>query len=332
MNRRVLGSTGLQISEIGIGTWQLADDPGCWVGADLQESLRSLYRYVELGGNFIDTAWVYGYSETDNRHRSHELIGKFLRESKVRDQVIIASKVAPKNLLWPAGRDIPVSEVFPPAWIEAGVDQTLKDLGTDHVDLMQFHVWQDDFVRDDSWKKTIQKITAAGKVRFWGISVNDYQPDNCLATLDTGLISTVQFIFNIFHQLPTEKLLPYAKKHQIGLIARVPLDEGGLTGKFGLTTKFAPGDFRARYFRSERLPELVRRTAALKSLLGTQAGSLSELALKFILAFPEISTVIPGMRKVAYVDANLAASTSEKLSPELLRELKHHSWERNFYL
>jgi len=256
MQYRTLGKTSLKVSEVGIGTWQLADDPDCWVGTDLSESLKSLYKFVELGGNFVDTAWGYGYSESDGRHRSEELIGKFLLESNKRDQLIIASKVPPKNWTWPAFRGVPISEIFPPEWITKCVDDSLTSLGLETIDLMQFHVWQDDFVNNDDWKKnwtwpafrgvpiseifppewitkcvddslaslgletidlmqfhvwqddfadnddwktTIQKITQAGKVKYWGISVNDYQPSNCLKTLDTGLISTIQFIFNIFH-------------------------------------------------------------------------------------------------------------------------------------
>jgi aryl-alcohol dehydrogenase-like predicted oxidoreductase len=327
---RSLGKTKLKVAEVGIGTWQLANDPNCWVGADLKESLKSLYRYAEVGGNFIDTAWIYGYSHTDGHHRSHELIGKFLKESKKRNRLIIASKVPPKNMHWPAKSGIPISEVFPNNWIEKCVDDTLKDLNTDYLDLMQFHVWQDDFVKNDGWKKTIQKITKSGKVQFWGISINNYQPENCLKALDTGLIDTIQFIFNVFHQKPREKLLPYAQKHHIGLIARVPLDEGGLTGKFTVDTKFDHGDFRQHFFQPSRLPELVKRTTALKKFLDKNE-TLAQFALRYILSFPAVSTVIPGMRKVSYVDSNTSVSDGKKLSSRLLDELKSHTWERDFY-
>lgn len=323
MHYRTLGKTNLKVSEIGIGTWQLADDPNCWVGADLEESLKSLYRYVELGGNFIDTAWIYGYSDKDGRHRSHELIAKYFKESKSRDKVILASKVPPKDMNWPAKDNVSIQDVFPSDWIEKCVDDSLTSLQVDHLDLMQFHVWQDYFVNDDHWKNTISKITKDGKVRFWGISVNDYQPENCLKTLDTGLIDTIQFIFNIFHQKPTEKLLPYAAKNNIGLIARVPLDEGGLTGKFTADTRFANGDFRQHFFSPDRLKELVNRTQNLKPL--------PELALKYILSFSAVSTVIPGMRKVAYVDQNMAVSDGNYLSAKELDALKSSAWERNFY-
>src|SRR3990167_2000099 len=243
MKYRTLGKTGLKVSEVGMGTWQLANDPGIWVGSDLKESIKALYKFVELGGNFIDTAWIYGYSRSrPKRHPSEELVGKFLKESGQRDKLIIATKVPPKNCKWPAWKGIPISEVFPNKYIERCVDDSLRSLGVDAIDLMQFHVWQDDFVDEDGWKETIRKIMKSGKVKNWGISINDYQPTNCFRAIDTALISTIQFIFNIFHQRPTEKLLPYAKKKNIGLIARVPLDEGGLTGTFTEDTVFEKGD------------------------------------------------------------------------------------------
>lgn len=331
MKYRTLGKTGLKVSEIGMGTWQLANDPGCWVGADLKESLRSLYRYTELGGNFIDTAWIYGYSDNKpERHPSEELIGNFLKESKLRDKLVIASKIPGKNMLWPARRGVPISEVFPDTWIERCVDDSLRSLGVETIDLMQFHVWQDYFVEEDGWKKTTEKITKAGKVRFWGISANDYQPSNCIKALDTGLISTVQLIFNVFHQLPITRLFPYARKHNIGLIARVPLDEGSLTGTFTEDTKFEDGDFRQYFFNKDRLPEVLTRVDNLKTLLNGEAGTMPELALRFILSFPEISTTIPGLRRVKNVEQNTTVSDGRKLSGSLLNELKKYAWERNF--
>ena len=332
MNYRTLGKTGLKVAEVGFGTWQIANDPDSWVGADINESIRSLRSYVEQGGNFIDTAWIYGYSsKKPNEHPSEELIGQFLKESGKQDEIIVASKIPPKNFKWPAWQGTPISEVFPNDHIEKCVDDSLRSLGVESIDLMQFHVWQDDFVKEDGWKQTIEKLTKAGKVKHWGISINDYQPSNCLKTLDTGLISTIQFIFNIFHQRPAEKLLPYAKEHNIGLIARVPLDEGGLAGTFTPETVFEEGDLRKEYFGGDRFPELLKRTDALKDLMGDEAQTLAELSLRYILSFDEISTVIPGMRKVKNVDANVALSDGRKLSPALMVKITAHAWERNFY-
>lgn len=332
MNYRVLGKTGLKVSEIGYGAWQLANDPGSWVGADQNESLKSLHKFVELGGNFIDTAWAYGYSDKfPDRHPSEELVGKFLKESGKKGQIIVATKIPPKNWKWPAWKGIQISEVFPNNHIEKCVDDSLESLGLEVLDLVQFHVWQDDFTEEYGWKDTVQKLTKAGKVKYWGISINDYQPSNCLKTLDTGLISTVQFIFNIFHQKPTEKLLPHAKKNNVGLIARVPLDEGGLAGNFTFDTKFEEGDLRKDYFKDERLSELVKRTDELKKIMNDETETLAELSLRYILSFDEISSVIPGMRKTSNVEKNAAVSDGTKLSQKLMSELSNHSWERNFY-
>ena len=264
MNYRKFGKTNLKVAEVGIGTWQLANDPEIWVGGDLDESLKALHKYVELGGNFIDTAWVYGVADEQITPTSEGLIGKYLKESGKRDSIIIASKVAPKNWKWPALKKNPFDEVFPTEHVEKLVHESLTRLGVETIDLMQFHVWQDDWANIDEWKKVTEKLTKEGKVKYWGISVNDYQPSNCLKTLDTGLIDTIQFIFNIFHQKPTEKLFPYAKKNNIGLIARVPLDEGGLCGKWEKGHKFEKGDFRNDYFSDERLDELISKTPAKK--------------------------------------------------------------------
>ena len=207
MKYRTLGKTGLKVSEVGMGTWQLAGKPWGWDAPDESESMKALYRFVELGGNFIDTAWVYGRvdepGDEAGKHCSGELIGEFIKQSGNRDKLIIASKIPGKNRKWPAWYGVPISEVFPKGYIEEMVDSSLKSLGIETLDLMQFHVWQDQFAEEDDWKEEIQNITKKGKVKHWGISINDHQPSNCLKTLDTGLIETVQFIFNIFHQKPT---------------------------------------------------------------------------------------------------------------------------------
>lgn len=334
MNYRTLGKTGLKVSEIGMGTWQLAGDPGAWVWArsDAEESLKSLYKFTDLGGNFIDTAWIYGYNdEKPSEHPSEELIGKFLKDSGRRAKVIIATKVPPKNFQWPAYQGVQIKDVFPKEHIENCVDDSLKSLGVDSIDVMQFHVWQDYFADDDEWKKTVEKITESGKVKFWGLSINDYQPSNCIKTLDTGLISTIQLIFNLFHQRPVERLFPYAKKNNIGLIARVPLDEGGLTGKLNSQSKFVEGDFRNEYFTKERLVKLEKKLKELEKIMTDETQSVLELNMRFILSFDEISTVIPGIRKVNHAISNTSFSDGRKLTDKLMEKLKAYSWERNFY-
>lgn len=334
MKYRSLGKTGLKVAEVGMGTWQLSGKPWGWEEPDENESLRALQRYVELGGNFIDTAWVYGRhedNEKEGRLAGEEFIGKYLKETGLRKKVIIATKIPGKNRKWPARKGVPISDVFPPEYIIEMTESSLRNLQADTIDLMQFHVWQDDFVNDDGWKEATAKLTQAGKVKHWGISINDYQPSNCLKTLDTGLISTVQCIFNIFHQKPTEQLLPFVKRNNIGLIARVPLDEGGLTGKLTLESRFTD-PLHSVYFSKDRLQEVVPRVEKLQNLLGKEARTLPELALRFLLSFDEVSTVIPGTRKVKYVEDNTSVSDGRKLTPQLMQELKKHAWERNFYV
>lgn len=333
MNYRKLGGTCFNISEIGYGTWQIANDPSMWTGADLVESESCLKEFVNQGGNFIDTAWIYGWSsEYPGRHPSEELVGAFIKKNNFKDKIIVATKIPPKNMKWPAWKGIPVSEVFPADHIEKCVDDSLRSLGLETIDLMQFHVWQDDFIVSEELKEVMQIIAKKGKVRYWGISVNDYQPTNCLEALATGLFSSVQTIFNIFHQKPAQELFPYAAKHNIGIIARVPLDEGGLSGKFTKDTIFAEGDFRSRYFTRERLKELSFHIERLKDICKRHnVGSVAELAFRFILSHPQVSTTIPGMRRMAHLKENMAISEKGVLSESILTELTQEVWERNFY-
>jgi len=324
MKHRILGKTGIKVSEVGYGAWGIGK--GMWKGAKDKESLRALKTAIDLGLNFIDTALVYG--ENDNHH-SEKLIGQFINTIPSDKEIFIASKINPKNRAWPAIKGVPIEDVFPKDWIYEAVDLSLSNLGIESLDLMQFHVWQDDFVETNYWKEAIQDITKQGKVKHWGISINDYQPENCLNTLETGLISTIQFIFNIFHQKPKENLLPYAKKNNIGLIARVPLDEGGLTGKITPDTHF--DDWRDDFFKGDRKKEVAERVESIMKAAGIEGDPMAELALRWVLYHPEVSTVIPGMRTVEHVKKNCAISEKGPLSPTLMKELEMHSWERNFY-
>lgn len=326
MKYRVLGKTGFKISEVGFGAWGIGG--GMWGSAMLEDSLKTLHRAYDLGVNFYDTAWVYGDQKTRNG-QSEKLVGQFAREVG-RDKVYIASKVPPKNFNWPALPGVPASKIFPKDWIVEKVNDSLSRLGTDYLDVMQFHVWQDYFVEDPEWQDATRELTKQGKVKFWGLSLNDYQPDNCKKTIETGLISSVQLIFNIFHQMPTA-MFPFYKEHNIGVIARVPLDEGGLTGNIKANTVFPQGDFRTGYFKGERKAELSRRVNELRSLLGEEVHDLPELALRYVLSFDEVSTVIPGMRSEKHAIANALICDGRKLSPSLLQELKKYTWERNFY-
>lgn len=332
MRYRRLGKTNLQVSEIGMGTWQITDDPEWGKGPLEKDTYQVLQKFIDLGGNLIDTAWVYGYREDKpDSHPSEELIGRFLKQTNQRDKVIITSKIPPLDLEWPIPKGRRMQDVFPEKFILKCVDDSLRGLQTDHIELMLFHAWRDEFNDEDAWKDVCTKLTKEGKVLNWGFSPNYFYPGGGNKTLTGGIMSVVQCIFNVFHQKPITELFNTARTNDIGIVACVPFDEGGLTGRITNETVFADDDFRKQYFAGERLQELVKRTDDLQKLLGEEATTLPELALRFILSFDEMSSVIPGMRKLRNVELNTAISDGRKLSPSLIEELKKHTWERNFY-
>jgi aryl-alcohol dehydrogenase-like predicted oxidoreductase len=321
MKYRTLGKTDLQVSEIGFGTWGIGGS--MWFGATDEESMRALHQAADQGLNFIDTAYVYGEGH------SEELIGRFLRERK--EKFIIATKIPPKNMIWPAKPGSRLSEAFPYAHVIRCTEKSLQRLGVDTIDLQQLHVWNDDWIDVAEWYEAVSVLKAEGKVRHIGISINDHQPENALIAVASGKIDTVQVIYNIFDQAPEQFLLPRCQEHNVGIIVRVPFDEGGLTGSITPETTFPQGDFRNRYFRGDRKQQVFERTEKLRSLLGTEAGSLAELALRFCLHPSMVSTVIPGMRSATNVNRNCAVSDGRQLSPALIEKLREHAWDRNFY-
>ena len=321
MEYRKLGKTGLTISEIGYGAWGIGGT--LWHGAKDEESLHALHSAVDLGLNFIDTALVYGNGHSEN------LVGQAMKERK--EQLYVASKIPPKNGKWPAPLGTKLREAFPYDHIIKSTETSLKNLHIDSIDIQQFHVWDDDWTPDPEWQDAIAKLKEQGKIRFFGISINDHQPDNALKVCATGLVDSVQVIYNIFDQTPETNLFTLCQEKNIGVIVRVPLDEGGLTGKILSETKFPAGDFRNHYFRDDRKQQVVERTNALTQLLGKEAATLPELALRFCLHHPAVSTVIPGMRSVANVEANCRFSDGRKLSDRMIAEIRKHKWERNFY-
>jgi aryl-alcohol dehydrogenase-like predicted oxidoreductase len=321
MEYRKLGKTGLTISEIGYGAWGIGGT--LWHGAKDEESLHALHSAVDLGLNFIDTALVYG-----NGH-SEKLVGQVMKERK--EQLYVASKIPPKNGKWPAPLGTKLREAFPYDHIIKSTETSLKNLHIDSIDIQQFHVWDDDWTLDAEWQDAIAKLKEQGKIRFFGISINDHQPDNALKVCAIGLVDSCQVIYNIFDQTPENNLFTICQEKNIGIIVRVPLDEGGLTGSIISETKFPAGDFRNHYFRDDRKQQVVERTNALTQLLGKEAATLPELALRFCLHHPAVSTVIPGMRSVANVEANCRFSDGRKLSDRMIAEIRKHKWERNFY-
>ncbi len=321
MKYRILGKTGLKISEIGYGAWGIGGS--MWQGAKDDESIHALHRAVDLGLNFIDTALVYGEGHSES------LVGKVIKERK--ERIYIASKIPPKNGKWPAQPGTMLRETFPYDYIIRTTEASLKNLDVDSIDVQQFHVWDDSWTQDAEWQDAIAKLKEDGKIRYFGISLNDHQPDNALKVAATGLVDSFQVIYNIFDQTPENNLFPLCQEKNIGIIVRVPLDEGGLTGKITTETKFPLGDFRNRYFRNERKEQVAERTQALAKLLSEEAATLPELALRFCLHHPAVSTVIPGMRSVINVESNCRISDGRKLSDRMITEIRKHKWERNFY-
>jgi len=321
MQYRPLGKTGLRVSEIGFGAWGIGRE--MWLGAIDSESLRALHTAADLGLNFIDTALAYGQGH------SEQLVGRLLRERK--EPITIATKIPPKNGIWPARPGSKLADVFPASYIIECTERSLKNLGLPTIDVQQFHVWLDDWAGEDEWKGAVEKLKKEGKIRYVGISINDHQPSNGLRTAATGLIDSFQVIYNIYEQSPEKELLPYCAQHNIGVIVRVPLDEGALTGMITPETTFAEGDWRNHYFRGTRKEEVFRRGNELTKLLGAEASTLAELALRFCLRHPAVSTVIPGMRSAKNVAANCGTSDGRKLSDGLMTSLRSHSWEKNYY-
>ena len=321
MLSRPFGKTGISLSEIGYGAWGIGRS--MWVGAKDADSLLALRRAIDLGINFIDTARVYGMGH------SEKLVGQAVREHD--GYVNVATKVAPRNMRWPASAETPVSEVFPAGHIIAGCEASLQTLGIDRIDLLQLHGWHDAYLEGDGWREGLEKLKREGKIRFCGLSVNDHAPDTALGAVRTGVFDSIQVIYNIYDPTAANELLPLCKKHGVGVIARVPLDEGGLSGSITPKTRFPPGDFRADYFRGERKRQAYEHARKLEKLLGRRAKTLAELALRFCLSNPMITTVIPGMRSVLNVERNAAISDGQQLTPRLLGKLREHAWPRNFY-
>ncbi len=320
MKYRMLGRTNLEVSEIGFGAWGIGGS--MWMGAKDEESVRALERAVECGLNFIDTALAYGGGH------SERLIGRVLRRHP---GLIVATKVPPKNDIWPALPGVPLKQVFPCDYILSSTERSLKNLGVETIDVQQLHVWSPEWLQAEDWRKAAERLKREGKIRFLGISVNDHQPGSVLEVIRTGLIDTIQVIYNIFDQSPEEALLPLCEERNVGVIARVPFDEGSLTGAIRPETRFPRGDWRNDYFRGQRKRQVWERVEKLRPLVQPHCASLADAALRFCLSHPAVSTVIPGMRTARHAEQNCASSDRGPLPPELLQQLKAHRWARNFY-
>jgi len=316
MEYRKFGRTGWEVSEVGYGMWGMAG----WTGSETTEVNTALDKAIELGCNFFDTAWAYGDGLSEQILRD-----TLKRHSQKR--LYVATKIPPKNRQWPSKPSAKLEEVFPADYIIEYTEKSLKNLGVESIDLQQFHVWEDNWAQMDEWKEAITKLSKEGKVKAWGLSVNRWEPNNCLETLKTGLIDGVQVIYNIFDQAPEDQLFPLCQELNLGIIARVPFDEGTLTGTFTKETSFPKDDWRSTYFVPENLNSSVEHADALRPLI-PQGMTMAEMALRFIISNPAVATTIPGMRKVKNVISNMGCSDGKGLDKELLNELKGHRWDR----
>jgi len=322
MRYRTLGKTGWQVSEIGFGAWGIGGKQ--WLGGDDDESLRALRRALELGLNFVDTALAYGDGH------SEELVGRVVRDAP--GKVYVATKIPPKNRLWPARPGIDIKEVFPYEYMIACTEESLRNLSLETIDLQQLHVWNPEWTGREEWRRALEDLKRSGKVRAVGISITEHDPDSALDVVKTGLIDTVQVIYNIFDQTPERHLFPLCQEYGVGVLARVPLDEGALTGAITEDTKFEPGEFREWYFRGDRKRQVVERVRALQRDLENETDTLAETALRFCLSHPAVSTVIPGMRKIRNVESSISVSEKGPLPPTTLAKLRKHAWNKNFYV
>lgn len=316
MQYRILGRTNLKVSEVGFGAWAIGGR--MWGPSDDSVSLKALRRALDLGVNFIDTAAAYG------KGHSEQLVSKVYRERK--GGFYVATKIPPKNWEWPAKLNTPLRELFPSDWIREHTEKSLRNLKTDCIDLQQLHVWSPNWVRENDWYETMKKLKQEGKIRLIGVSLNDHQPDQALELVQSGMVDTVQVIYNIFDPSPQDHLFPTCQEKNVGVIARVPLDEGSLTGKFSKESKFAEDDWRKDYFTPEVLAETVQRVEKLKFLIRGEIRSLSVGALKFCLSHPAVSTVIPGIRSPQQAEENCLASDGILLKADELEKLKMHRW------
>jgi aryl-alcohol dehydrogenase-like predicted oxidoreductase len=316
MKYRTFGRLGWQVNEVGYGMWGLAG----WTGGTEQERQAALRLAVEGGCNFFDTALAYGEGA------SERVLGQLVQEHHNR-HLYTATKIPPKDGRWPSRRGSALADVFPPEHIRSCVDTSLANLGLPSLDLIQFHVWEDEWAEDPRWQRAVDDLKRQGLVRGVGVSVNRWEPWNVLRTLGTGLIDAVQVIYNIFDQVPEDELFPACKERAVAVIARVPFDEGSLTGTLTRDSRWPTGDWRNSYFVAENLNASVERVEQLRPLV--PAGStMPEMALRFILSNPDVATVIPGMRRPASVRSNLLASDAGPLPADLLAGLRQHRWGR----
>ena len=316
MQYRTFGCTGWNVGDIGYGLWGMSG----WTGSDDRQSAASLQQAADAGCNFFDSAWAYGSGKSD------QLLGQLIRDD-LGKRLYAASKIPPKNFRWPALPSYKYADVFSPDHVFRFANLIRKNLGADTIDLLQFHVWDDCWTDDPDFRKTVEQLKRDNAIRAFGLSLNRWEPWNGIKVIRTGLVDAVQVIYNIFDQAPEDELFPLCREMNIGTIARVPLDEGSLGGKMTTETRFPEGDWRGRYFSPENLVPTIERVERLKHIL-PESMTLPELAIRFVLSNPTVSTTIVGMRKPEHVAANVSYSDKGPLPADLIAQLRHHRWDR----
>ena len=323
MRYRRFGRTGWEVSEIGYGMWGMAS----WANSSDDESLASLQASVDGGCNFFDTAYAYGQG------RSEHLLGQTVKSNPGK-RLYTATKIPPKDLQWPALAGSTLLQSYPPDHVEEYVHRSLENAGLQQFDLMQFHTWNDEWMRDDRWFYRIDDMRSQKLINAIGISINRWEPWNGVKAVRSGQIDAVQVIYNIFDQNPEDELFPACREMNVAVIARVPFDEGTLTGTLTKDSKWPEGDWRNTYFVPENLISSVEKADEVKKALEewnrerSERITMPELALRFILGNQDVSTIIPGMRKLRHVESNIAASDSGPLAPELQEKMRAFRWVR----
>jgi aryl-alcohol dehydrogenase-like predicted oxidoreductase len=321
MQYRILGRTGIRVSEIGFGAWAIGGTaeasgmPIGWGRSSDDESLAAIRRARELGVNFFDTADSYGFG------RSESLLGIVL--SRYRKDVVIATKVGVvRSSTGQLRKDFSRNHIF------LAVDGSLKRLRSDYIDLYQLHNPSLDDLRRGEVQEAMEQLQDSGKIRFWGVSISTV--DEGLEIVKHGWGNALQVLYNVLNQQPADELLPLAKERGFGVIARVPLASGLLTGKYREGTTFAADDIRQNFLTQRRLTEVTQRVDEVKSIIGGAARNIAEGALRFVLASDAVSTVIPGARNARQVETNVAASEA-KLPADVVTKLRTRLGDYNFY-
>ena len=320
MKTRRFGRLGWDISEVGYGAWAIG---GWWGKQDDQDSIAALHKYLDLGGNFIDTAQHYGNG------RSERIIGEVLKQRK--ERIYVATKLIPKNERWSPPSWTPFTKTFPSDHIVEGVEKSLKNMGIESIDVYQLHTWCETWNTADEIFETAETLKKQGKIKAFGISTTESYPECVIPALRTGAIDTLQVIFNIFEQHPRDTLLKVCKEMDVASIIRVPFDESSLTGKFTGNEKFADDDFRSIYFRGNNLKATMQRVEKIKEWASQAIPGMpmAELALRWVLSHEEVNTVIPGIRTIRQAELNTAPSDGLYLSKDQLRQMQQFAWRRN---